>query len=418
MGELLADLVDAGASGRAAGRTEAWMLLGPDGTVLPLDRSLDECGVVDRAELMLRERPAGRASAAGDRLSPAGAPLGPVAPGGPLERGRSSLPIRLGVVSRAARATGALVSVGAPGEASGGSGPGKTSRSALSLPGRRSPLARFEQNWEESNYLHRLHERIATPRLSRCATIAVISPKGGVGKTMLSVALGALLARVRRDRIVAVDTNPDYGSLGPALIPGHDVFVDDLAGVLRRPELTVPELDSYLGRGPDGLMVLPAPTDPDRMDRIGRETYTEVITGLQGLVGMLILDCGTGLKDPAAQAAVLRADQLVLVSDAEPATASLVAQAADLLRLSGLPLTLVVNKVPRRKKAARLDIERLGAVIVEATGLVSVGFDEQVAAAVAQGNFTWDHAPEAWRRAIGELAAILCADWPRLGLSG
>jgi len=47
-------------------------------------------------------------------------------------------------------------------------------------------------------------------------TIAVVSPKGGLGKTSTTALLGSLLARVRHERMVAVDTNPDYGSLGRA----------------------------------------------------------------------------------------------------------------------------------------------------------------------------------------------------------
>ena len=49
------------------------------------------------------------------------------------------------------------------------------------------------------------------------------------------------------------------------------------------------------------------------------------------MVGVLVLDCGTGLQEPAARAAQAAADQIVLISDAHPATASLVAEAAELL---------------------------------------------------------------------------------------
>ena len=113
------------------------------------------------------------------------------------------------------------------------------------------------------DYLARLDRAIAAPRLTRCATIAVVSPKGGVGKTTLTVLLGSLLARVRRDRIVAVDTNPDFGSLGRTLTPDHQVFVDDLGDILEQPDLSVTALDRHLGRAFEGLMVLPGADRPD-----------------------------------------------------------------------------------------------------------------------------------------------------------
>ena len=43
--------------------------------------------------------------------------------------------------------------------------------------------------------------------------IAVLSLKGGVGKTTTTSGLGATLASVHGDRVIAVDANPDLGTL-------------------------------------------------------------------------------------------------------------------------------------------------------------------------------------------------------------
>jgi MinD-like ATPase involved in chromosome partitioning or flagellar assembly len=85
------------------------------------------------------------------------------------------------------------------------------------------------------------------------------------------------------------------------------------------------------------------------MARLDEHSHRRVIERLQSLVGILVLDYGTGLQEPAAQAT---ADQTLLVSDAQPATASLVAEAARLLGTVGPPLTLVVTRcrrTPRRR---------------------------------------------------------------------
>jgi MinD-like ATPase involved in chromosome partitioning or flagellar assembly len=224
-----------------------------------------------------------------------------------------------------------------------------------------------------------------------------------------------LLALARRDRIVAIDTNPDYGSLGRTLTPHHGIFVDDLVDVLGHPSLTVTQLDTSLGRGPHGLMVLPAPTDPSRMARLDEAAYTSVIRRLQDLVGVIVLDCGTGLQDPASRAAMATADEIVLISDAEPATASLVAEAARRLTEAQRPLFLVVNKMPA--KGGRLNVQSLAEHVPNASGLVMVAAEPHASSRLARGEFNWADAPHSWQVGIGELAVALIADWAALGLT-
>ena len=77
-------------------------------------------------------------------------------------------------------------------------------------------------------------------------------------------------------------------------------------------------------------MVAPAPTDPDRAANLDESAYRTLFARLSELVGTLVLDCGTGLDDPPARAALACADQLVLVCDDEPDTASIVAEAASM----------------------------------------------------------------------------------------
>jgi MinD-like ATPase involved in chromosome partitioning or flagellar assembly len=152
------------------------------------------------------------------------------------------------------------------------------------------------------------------------------------------------------------------------------------------------------------------------MAKLNEEAYLRVIRRLQTMVGVLVLDCGTGLQEPAARAAQACADQLVLVTDANPSTASLVTEAAELLRTVGPPMTLVVNRMPA-EKSARIDLEGLDRLIPDAQGLVCVSDDQRAAARVASGDHGWDEAPESWGRQIRELAVVLQADWPRLGLT-
>ena len=270
--------------------------------------------------------------------------------------------------------------------------------------------------WRDSDHLGQLDARIAKPRLHRCATVAVVSPKGGVGKTTVVALLGTLFSLLRRDPVVAVDTNPDFGSLGRVLTPDQSWYVDDLARlVAEHDELSLTALESRLGRAVHGLLVVPAPTDPVRMAALDERAYRQVITRLKDFFSVILLDCGTGLQDPASAAAIAAADHVVLVTDAQPATASLVAESATLLLHSGRPMSVVVNRMPAR--GTGLDLVRLSQYIPAARGLVVVPDEISAAARLATGSFHWRDAPPSWQRALRELAVVVTADWQRLGLA-
>ena len=415
--ELLPTFVDLGLHEAPDPREPepVWAVQQPGGSPLPSERTLAECGISDGDILALTQlRSAAKAPPAPSRQR---RPTPPASKLSPRQKVQSALPERLGTVSRMSESTKAFFGHGPEPEVVESSEPERTTaRQKLTKTEEPSATARWKARWRETDYYTQLDGAVAEPRLARCATIAVVSPKGGVGKTTTTALLGSLLAKVRRDRCVAIDTNPDYGSLGRTLAPDHDLFVDDVIEVLSRPNLTVTELDRHLGRGPEGLMILPAPTDPERMAKLDEKTYRAVIERLQGLVGLLVLDCGTGLQEPAARAAQASADQIVLISDAHPATASLVAEAAELLRTVGPPLTLVVNKMPKEKKA-RIDLSGLEELVPDAQGLVTLTDDPVAAARVAEGSFTWQDAPASWQASIRELAVVLASDWERLGIA-
>jgi MinD-like ATPase involved in chromosome partitioning or flagellar assembly len=391
-----------------------WMLAPAAAEPLPPDTSLGASGILDGTVLYL--------SNGGQVVPSASTPFDRPDDGlTPSERTKALLPDKLSAWVRVTGWLHTLVAGNRERTAPEPDGPsreeGRLLPSPASITVTHAPSRRRQakETWRALDYIEQLDERIVAPRLSRSVTIAVVSPKGGVGKTTTTVLLGTVLALLRRDRTVAVDTNPDYGSLGRSLAPSHDVFVDDLLERLDRPGLTLTSLDAQLARAAHGLMVLPAPTDPARMAKLDETAYSKVIGRLQEFVGAVVLDCGTGLQEPSSRAALAAADQVVLVTDAEPAAASLVAEAALLLERLGRPLTLVVNKLPQKK--ATLDIESLGRHVPNARALITIPSEPEAAGRLAAGQFDWRDAPATWQRSVRELAVAIVSDWPRLGLT-
>jgi MinD-like ATPase involved in chromosome partitioning or flagellar assembly len=400
------EAVGAPADGAGA-EAPRWRLARSSSGVDPIapHSSLAESGIVDGATLYLT-----RAGAGGS---------GPA----PRER-RSSAPPRLGFLRRLSRATAAFLKWRPHGPGAGEpagapavdplvpTAPSPADLTALPSLTRRE---RARQVWRATDFVEQLDALVVGPRLARCATIAVVSPKGGVGKTTVTALLGMLFSMLRPDRVVAVDANPDYGSLGRALVPQHRVFVDDFLTLTESEAGGATAVEAQLGRAQHGLLVLPTPTDPARMWGLREPEYTTVIRRLQHYAGVLLLDCGTGLQEPAASAAITAADQCVLVTEADPAGASLVAEAGQLLAGAGRPITVVVNKMPAGRSFLALD--RFEQAVPYAGELIVVPSEPHAAGQLATGQFDWRTAPKTWQLALRRLAVATTAEWPALGLT-
>jgi MinD-like ATPase involved in chromosome partitioning or flagellar assembly len=417
LGELMPDFLEV--IGQPDG--DGWVLSPEGGEAYPSQSTLAELGVDDGALLVLREVPGDApfasdgAAAFPDPLAPAVVPTQRVCERPLSDLTARTLPVKLSRPARCALVLRALAQIDSRDEPPVGLRPARSGPAKFTRRARISARERFRAAWSQGGYRHRLDQMIVAPRLRRSVTIAVVSPKGGVGKTTTSALLGSLLAFLRRDRVVAVETNPDWGSLGRRLVPEHGTFIDDLlAGPLTDSRLPPTELDARLGRGPDGLMVAPAPGDPERAARLDEAAYGTLFERLRGLVGTLVLDCGTGLDDPPARAALACADQLVLVCDDEPDTASIVSEAAAWLDRIPPPLVLVVNNL---RRSSRLELAALERANGFARGLAVIPRDERAARELHDSRFSWNRAPARWHTPVRELAALLTADWRALEIA-
>ena len=119
------------------------------------------------------------------------------------------------------------------------------------------------------------------PGVTRPNTVALISPKGGVGKTTSTFLVGNLLASHLKLRAIAVDANPDFGTLA-RLAPDERRCERSLADLLDDAERlnTAAELRSYVSRMPTGLHVLGAPRDAELTASLGPDRYGELVAFL------------------------------------------------------------------------------------------------------------------------------------------
>lgn len=121
----------------------------------------------------------------------------------------------------------------------------------------------------------------ATRRVSRTNTLAVVSPKGGVGKTTCTFLLGNLLASHLNLRTLAVDANRDFGTLA-SLAPDEGRVERSLADVLAdmRHIRSAPEISPYVSKLPSGLHVLAAPERAEVMAEMTPTLYGDLLAFL------------------------------------------------------------------------------------------------------------------------------------------
>ena len=112
------------------------------------------------------------------------------------------------------------------------------------------------------------------PGPTRPNLIALISPKGGVGKTTSTFLTGNLLASHLKLRAIAVDANPDFGTLG-RLSGEHARSTRSLAELLGDTDnlSTAAELRPYVSCLPSGLHLLAAPADARLAASVGPDRY-------------------------------------------------------------------------------------------------------------------------------------------------
>ncbi len=179
--------------------------------------------------------------------------------------------------------------------------------------------------------------------------IAVLSLKGGVGKTTTTMGIGSIFSSIRGDRVIAVDANPDFGTLSQRVQLQTRSTVRDL--------LLDPSINSYsdvrrhTSQGTSRLEVLASERDPAASESFSEDEYRQVARILQRFYNIILTDCGTGLMHSAMAGVLELAHSLVLISSSAIDGARSAAATLDWLSLHGhdhlVRNAVVVINLPR-----------------------------------------------------------------------
>jgi MinD-like ATPase involved in chromosome partitioning or flagellar assembly len=157
-----------------------------------------------------------------------------------------------------------------------------------------------------------LDARIAKPLEGGTRFVAVLTRKGGVGKTTITTLIGMAMADVREDRVIAIDANPDRGTLAERIIKSTRATVRDV--VTRATTLrTFTEFQTLVSRDSTRLDVLASDTDPTVAEAFDEDDYNVVADLAERFYSVVVTDCGTGMLHSAMKATLQRADSVVVV---------------------------------------------------------------------------------------------------------
>ena len=207
-----------------------------------------------------------------------------------------------------------------------------------------------------------LINRVRTPVAGGHHRVAVLSLKGGVGKTTTAVGLGATLATLRGDRVIAIDANPDRGTLSDKVRLETAATIRDLLN--ERDQVSrYADVRAFTSQAPSRLEVLASDRDPAVSVAFGADDYCDAARVLEHFYSICITDCGTGLLHSAMSGVLHLADQIILVSSpsvdgARSASATLdwleAHNCGDLVRNG-----VVVLSAIRPKSKSTVDLDRL-----------------------------------------------------------
>ncbi|MEU0781574.1 SCO5717 family growth-regulating ATPase [Streptomyces sp. NPDC006173] len=225
-------------------------------------------------------------------------------------------------------------------------------------------------------------ELIRTPVLS-CYRIAVISLKGGVGKTTTTTALGSTLATERQDKILAIDANPDAGTLGRRVRRETGATIRDLVQA-------IPYINSYMdirrftSQAPSGLEIIANDVDPAVSTAFNDEDYRRAIDVLGKQYPIILTDSGTGLLYSAMRGVLDLADQLIIISTPSVDGASSASTTLDWLSAHGYADLVsrsitVISGVRETGKMIKVD-DIVSHFETRCRGVVTVPFDEHLSA--------------------------------------
>jgi pilus assembly protein CpaE len=186
--------------------------------------------------------------------------------------------------------------------------------------------------------------------------IAVISPKGGSGKTTVATNLAVGLAQVSPHQVVLIDLDLQFGDVASALrlTPEHTI-----ADTARTGELDTTTLKVLLTPHPAELFALCAPESLAQADDLVPEHLAEVVRPLASEFKYIVIDTSAGIDAHTLAAMELATDLIMVCTTDVPCVRGVrkAVEALDIIGLSHQNRHFLLNRADARVGLSASDIE-------------------------------------------------------------
>ncbi len=254
--------------------------------------------------------------------------------------------------------------------------------------------------------------RIATSFEGGARFVPVLTRKGGVGKTTITTLLGMALASIRDDRVIAIDANPDRGTLSERVARQTRATVRDV--VNRAASIQgFTDFSTLVSRDETRLDILASDTDPMLSEAFDENDYNVVADLAARYYSIVLTDCGTGIVHSVMRATLQRADAIVIVSGGSVDEARLASETLTWLEANGYgdlvrESIVAINTATQGTNLVKLEeIEAHFASRVR--HIVRIPYDELLAAGSV---ISWKDLRPLTRQAARELAALIAQGMP------
>jgi pilus assembly protein CpaE len=199
--------------------------------------------------------------------------------------------------------------------------------------------------------------QLAPDAVATSQVLAVVSPKGGAGKTAVASNLAVGLARRYPDEVVLVDLDLQFGDAAHALRLVPETTIADVGRSFSSLDAT--SLKAFLTPHPTGLFVLCAPDVPAQADDVPTDAVPKVLELLGSVFRYVVVDTAAGL-DEVTLVAIEHAHHLLVVCATDVASARGARKELDALDQLGFTRQqrhLVLNRADARVGLNVADIE-------------------------------------------------------------